>query len=136
MGMKTRSDAMTDRLQEIRDRVAKATPGEWEWRFENPTTQRSAYHHPSLLGPHNEPICTANDGLGIDSEYAVCNSEHDADLIAHARQDIPYLLRRLEAAEELVNWVGPPSVGENAEQHWLENQAARNAWEKAKEDAP
>ena len=106
MGMKTRSDAMTDRLQEIRDRVAKATPGEWEWRFENPTTKRSAYHHPSLLGPHNEPVCTANDGLGLDSEYSICTSGHDADFIAHSLTDIAYLLRLLEAAEAAVEVKG------------------------------
>ena len=62
----------------------KHTPGPWEWRLEKPGDQESAYHHESLLGPDNIPVLTANDGLGLVSEYVMWHNKADKPLIAAA----------------------------------------------------
>ena len=87
---------LPEQLQAIRERAEKATPGPWDWRLERQGDVERVYHHPSLLAPDGTPVANANDGLGIDSEYTVCESKDDALFIAHAREDIPALLTEVE----------------------------------------
>jgi hypothetical protein len=76
------------RLEEIRSRLAKATPGEWvpcEW---DPMEPR----HILLKSKEHGPICTTPN---------FCRSD-DLALCANSPSDIAYLLSELDAALEVV----------------------------------
>ena len=66
----------TEREQEIRERVAKATAEPWDCRRE--LVSADMYH-----------VCLANVHRGY-------NGAQDAEFIAHARQDVPDLLAEIE----------------------------------------
>lgn len=68
-----------DRVQEIREREQKATKGPWE----------------------EIPLPFGKTVLSKVSPQTVL-IHVDAEFIANARQDIPYLLRRLELAEAVI----------------------------------
>ena len=70
---------MTDRLEEIEQRVAKATPGPW-------TTFGTAWIR----------------GFNVANKYEGVIEPDNYDFIVHSRADIPYLLARLRAAEAVV----------------------------------
>ena len=82
---------MSERLEEIRARVEAATPGPW---YPQP-----GYVMRSESGVHPE-VCLmcGPEHTGVGSSDAVS----DGAFIAHAREDIPYLLDRLERAEARV----------------------------------
>jgi hypothetical protein len=77
----TREDRLTpEEIAAIRERAEKATPGPWTW----------------LYGLRNKlftPVALFHDGK-IVGRFVW---EHDAEFIAHAREDIPRLLDALEA---------------------------------------
>lgn len=85
----TREDAITmsdSRLEQIQDRVAKATKGPWHtecpqvnWRIRNET---------GWYILETEPRRGAN-----------VRTRDDAEFIAHAREDVPYLLLRVRELE-------------------------------------
>ncbi|MBY6273548.1 MAG: hypothetical protein CW346_15230 [Bacillaceae bacterium] len=88
---------MTDveqRLREIEERVSKATPGPWE-----------AY---GVGGIHMDgtsdgySVMTAA-GKRLHSPYM---TQADADFIAHAREDVPWLLSLLREREEQARQLG------------------------------
>ena len=104
---------MTDRLSEIQARAEAATPGPWKpfqpcneegytdwwvWRdngdpFYNGVVNVSGREEPGAVGD-----ACITDGSDPEQEH------NDAAFIAHAREDIPYLLaevERLRAALEL-----------------------------------
>lgn len=71
---------MSDRLQEIKERCEKATPGPWE-----------------LVLGHEDPNDACVHVKGSDNTVCYtqcydCNHRADMAFIAHAREDIPYLL--------------------------------------------
>ena len=72
---------MSDRIDAIRDRLAKATPGPWETV---PTTG-------------NAVASPDGDGYWTDVADRI-ESEPDADLIANAPADLAYLLAELDKA--------------------------------------
>lgn len=77
---------MTDRLNEIAERVAKASPGPWEFDIKGwitPSRQLEVFY-----------VCADNS-----HSVKVVDSlrEEDGDFIAHARQDIPWLLEQVAA---------------------------------------
>lgn len=74
---------MTDRIAEIRERLEKATPEPWGW-----------WDYGLRQGGKGPYV--------IDERYLpeMDRDTPDLSFIAHARADIPYLLDRLEAAEE------------------------------------
>lgn len=85
-------------LQEIRDRVDKATPGPWTAEDANPHKphKRFAFYIPAIM---SAPSMPQYDGL----------TEEDAAFIAHSRTDVPRLIglvgemaKVLEAAREEV----------------------------------
>ena len=119
---------MTDRLDNIKRREASATPGPW---YRCSPTKRGGFtfgESEIIADLVNVTVVGWNgfDSAGGTKAQKRCN----ARFIAHSRQDIPYLLRRLEAAEALLRLkvVNPfaetPGVVE-----------AVMAWEKAKEEA-
>ena len=78
-----------DRLAEIRARAEAATPGPW------------------TLGPcsHGGQILQRGDDSSRETRhpqtYLQIVPDSDAEFIAHARTDIPYLLGRIEHLEHL-----------------------------------
>lgn len=85
-------------IQEIRDRVDKATPGPWAAEDANPHKphKRFAFYIPEIM---SAPSMPQYDGL----------TEEDAAFIAHSRTDVPRLIglvgemaKVLEAAREEV----------------------------------
>jgi len=68
-------------LQEIRDRVDKATPGPWTAEDANPHKphKRFAFYIPAIM---SAPSMPQYDGL----------TEEDAEFIAHSRADVPRLV--------------------------------------------
>lgn len=78
------------RLREIEERVSKATPGPWravcEATAEETACGRDVY---SLTGPE----------WVEEGDYSFFG-EHDAQFIAHARDDVPWLLSLLREREE------------------------------------
>lgn len=110
------------RLAEIRAREQAAMSGPWEWdiQAEGSFQRDGMTHNPKdrarivsseLVQANGEQwVVTANevtliglDPLECDGEtetpiYAMVAAAPDADFIAHARQDIPYLLEQLDAA--------------------------------------
>lgn len=85
-------------IQEIRDRVDKATPGPWTAEDANPHKphKRFAFYIPEIM---SAPSMPQYDGL----------TEEDAAFIAHSRTDVPRLIglvgemaKVLEAAREEV----------------------------------
>lgn len=80
---------MTDneRIAEIRERCDKATPGPWE------QCDNTAF----------------SEKLNVEPNIAFCQHSQDADFVAKARQDIPYLLdlladkdREIEQLREVI----------------------------------
>ena len=90
-----------DRLTEIEERLSRATPGPWEAK----RTDRgkcdgiapSTHNHPPERGcyAYDDPGWTNCPASGeivtTDSGYYGPNMD-DAEFIAHAREDIPWLL--------------------------------------------
>lgn len=79
------------RLDEIREREKKATKGPWkaDGKIVRPISEEIK---------RRAPIAMTDCSHGIGQ--AGVSDENNADFIAHSREDIPYLLERLEAAEE------------------------------------
>lgn len=76
-----------ERITQVQARVAAATAGPW---------------HPSIEGKHHESgsSCILQPTGGIDLDGA---SDGDIEFMAHARQDIPYLLTELERLQEVIS---------------------------------
>ena len=109
---------MPDRLEEIRQRAEKATPGPWETsRLQNGivvVTMPYKNGHPGWVG----------------AEWYGSSAEANAEFTAAARSDLPYLLRRLAAAEAVIPALiaSPRLVGDP--------DGTIVAWQKAQEDKP
>ena len=76
---------MTDKIDEIRARCEAATPGKWEADYNTPFSTDVT----GIMADEGYVILA--DG-GFDDEYP---REEDAEFIAHAREDIPYLIELL-----------------------------------------
>ena len=90
-----------DRIAEIRERVEKATPGPWNWEHRGVWTE----HPDGLFGPILDqpgPKDAAKGTLGyVGDSYPRginCPSEN-MEFIAHAREDVPFLLDRIAVLE-------------------------------------
>jgi hypothetical protein len=77
---------MNTRIQEIKERVEKATPGDIknEWHYD--------------LEPHSTAIPYYRTWIDFRDQHYSTIAE--ADFIAHARQDIPWLLDYIEKMEK------------------------------------
>lgn len=102
------SDLLTnDELAAIAEREAKATKGPWvncdgkrkpgKSIFLHATAceEEDIYGGPSRYGPHRDYVCNCLESSPINNEQALLNT----DFIAHARTDIPALLRHIAALE-------------------------------------
>lgn len=90
-------NARDKRIQEIRERHAASTPGEW-------------------VATHRHSQCTADDdeqsGLGLEiqgppeaSNRGQFERGADARFIAHAHQDVPFLLAEIERLESVLRQI-------------------------------
>jgi hypothetical protein len=80
---------LTERLAEIRARLEKATPGEWEWSGDDLIQSASGE---SVLD-----IWPRMDGGKLEIGLDV--TRYDRDLIAHAPADLRFLLQVVEEIE-------------------------------------
>lgn len=76
---------MNTRIQEIRERLEKTTPGPW---YQEPSPASSCYR---IWNDFRDKTYTT---------LAESYTEPDAYFIAHSRQDIPYLLDYIEKMEK------------------------------------
>lgn len=102
---------MSDRLQEIKDREAKATAGEWkakswEWR---------GYHGFVITVDDAEGTLIAEHSSATDSEeWAQSLTEkvrNDLSFAAGARQDVPYLIAEVERLRSVIESFGKNPAG-------------------------
>ena len=123
---------MPNRLEEIRERETKATPGPWRWE-DRRRTSGGCY----LLSPVSKGIwdCVLDDGsAGGEYPPSLVPEEPDGQFVAHSRQDISYLLRRLEAAEAVIDAYAR-EVAFDARWAHRRSQDATSVWEKAMQEA-
>ncbi len=78
------------RIEEIKERTEKARKGPWEWDGRIVEKDGSIYH------PQGSYLADTLICLGDTYE----DDHFDLDFIAHAREDIPYLLTELSAARK------------------------------------
>ena len=82
-------DALVQRLREIRERSEAATPGPWRVRTWGGTNQENPEPPEwTIDGP---------DGYGIEAHDVYPGDGRDVYFIAHAREDVPFLLDAIAA---------------------------------------
>ena len=92
------------KLQEIRERVEKATSGPWMlWNGWGPL-EVDGLHRASRIGPNR-----IREGLRA-GEGDIDGTKDDLEFVAHARQDIPDLLDALEEAFFMLRQIGVSHV--------------------------
>lgn len=84
--------ADNDRIAEIRARERAATPGDWQHVDDD--HGRHGHNH-SIW---NETVPGTCAGAYIVERVHGDNAEADAEFLAHARSDVPWLLRQIEVA--------------------------------------
>ena len=105
---------MSDRLSEIQSRVDKATKGPWSW-YDQSSDEKKSYEAPEPGATEQEEMKVFfNASLrtvweekrsGFDLPVFIAEAEEtfraDADFIANAREDVPYLLKRIIDTDKL-----------------------------------
>jgi hypothetical protein len=94
-------------LEEIKQRCARATPGPWERKAGTPPAVITTHDHKSKTFPDTRRQRDENGKL-IGLLQGVCvavapNWEErwrDMDFLAHARTDVPALLKHIEELEQ------------------------------------
>lgn len=88
-------------LEEIRERLAKATSGPWEWWAPDESLTEQG------VMTHAHPDIQRDQSGNIVHAVTICRGmtgparAENADLIAHAPTDLAYLLARCDALEKL-----------------------------------
>lgn len=105
---------MTDRIQEIQARCEAATPGPWEADETGYDVITKAFSHKDKrtggYGSEGNFICDLNDGEY--HEYADKTEQvANAEFIAHAREDMPWLLAQLAELREKTRDMGTACHG-------------------------
>jgi hypothetical protein len=91
--MTTKPNGITrEELAAIRERAEKATPGPWRWS--NAKVLNGKYD----FVPQGSYLADTLIMFGDTYE----NGEHDAEFIAHAREDIPRLLDEIERLQRVM----------------------------------
>ena len=82
------------KIKEIKERVEKATPGTWKVEKYYHDEPYEKYIKSAAIVCRNQTV-TRNDWSNP--------AEADLEFIAHARQDIPYLLKIINELNEKIN---------------------------------
>jgi hypothetical protein len=99
-------------IEDIKQRTSKATPGPWEYTWGDGIKKlaftRKGDGELKRFPRNDQPIMVlANDGGCSDPDccggpiYTLQCSEDDGQFIAHAREDIPFLLEKIRELEEV-----------------------------------
>ena len=87
------------RLQEIKQRAEKATPGPWKVYQDAISTRiGTEFMHPQLNGP--VPVIT--DAYHVGGAISIYIDAADAEFIAHAREDVPALVVEIERLQNTI----------------------------------
>lgn len=106
---------MDDRLREIEERLAKASPEPWFARPE--------YHINGGVVPHRDVLTESANPDEAGKRIAEVFGPNDFDFIAHARDDILYLLQQVREAREALGQIanhdrGTETFGEGEDAEW------------------
>ncbi|MBN1574541.1 MAG: hypothetical protein JW984_15195 [Deltaproteobacteria bacterium] len=85
---------MSDRLNEIKERWAKATPGPWSWEKEESPVSDKTVDYLKIKDSRGRSVLYSNDN---DEEIQI--KDEDAELIANAHADIEYLWDHIKVLE-------------------------------------
>lgn len=111
------TDDVTARLAEIEARANRATPGPWKTRGEGRADTDDSWVR--ILGNiHNDGksstrVATVDTFGFVDDETAQASyegeadAEADAEFIAHARADVPWLVERLRESRKIIDEIDP-----------------------------
>ena len=99
-----------DRIDEIRARVEKASRGPWELYCAE--LRRGLGVEVIEVLSHGKPIIKwpGFDGVDLSGE----KKRHNADFMAHAREDIPYLLTALAEKDKRIEELEAPNLFNDA----------------------
>ncbi len=104
------------RLEEIKERVKKATKGPWE------SSENLGDH--SVQGPDG-PVAAVTYAY---AEGPISLDECDAEFIAHARDDIPWLLEHLKEAREVIEFYAKSSEKYKDQWGYIQTEPSDNFW--------
>ena len=91
-----------NRLNEIEARANAATEGPWEWEGEAKAEWEIGANS---LVPSRRPDDPVLYGYGYDASGIEVKTPADAELIAHARTDVPWLLEQVERRDKALEAV-------------------------------
>lgn len=128
------------RLLEIEKRTEAATMGPWKvftntYEEDKPFLAErligTVWEHPQLKG--NVPIVTMSTGIG-EPRHRVSIDKEDAEFIANARRDIPYLIEEVKRLRAALYYIGHYNRGPkeetahtpNTEKFYLQEVAREN----------
>lgn len=97
-------DTVTDRLEEIRQRAEAATPGPWRAYGNTVEQEKTGWH---------QVVGTELTGLPYMTYERLTTKNEDATFIAHAREDIPYLLAEVERLRAALDTEKEANVSES-----------------------
>jgi hypothetical protein len=100
---------MTDRLDEIRARAEAATPGPWRWRgllTAEGSEQTYAGYSQRVFRFTTDSLDTSPTLVAETFDGHSDTAPPNAEFIAHARDDIPYLLAEVERLRAALASVG------------------------------
>jgi hypothetical protein len=106
-----------DRLEEIRARLAAATPGPWT-AIQKTWRSRTSGHTWSAYGIEQSQEVYGDDAWAIS--YATDTgqiAQKDADLIAHAPADLAYLLAEVERLQGIMGILEEVGAERGADNH-------------------
>ena len=91
-----------NRLNEIEARANAATEGPWEWEGEAKAEWEIGANS---LVPSRRPDDPVLYGYGYDASGIEVKTPADAEFIAHARTDVPWLLEQVERRDKALEAV-------------------------------
>lgn len=91
-----------NRLDEIEARANAATEGPWEWEGEAKAEWEIGANS---LVPSRRPDDPVLYGYGYDASGIEVKTPADAEFIAHARTDVPWLLEQVERRDKALEAV-------------------------------
>ena len=90
-------------INEIKDRVNKSSNGPWEWYISTDRSSSAAIKKIAKLCSLTEKNSLHNKKVIIDQEsWYVFPEEKDREFIAYAKEDIPYLLKKIEKIQSIL----------------------------------